>query len=95
MNEISRADALVLVNSASPDYADFEHFIQPYLDNFGVPYTVLDIASTPIGADIADYAVIIVGHRQLDIGGSDLDSTEEGYITTAVEGGTSLLPATG
>ena len=51
-------DAVVLVNSASGDYADFQHFIQPYLDHFGVPYTVLDIATQPIGGNIGDYALI-------------------------------------
>ena len=35
-----RTDALVLVNSTSAGYPDFAHFVQPYLDNFGVPYTV-------------------------------------------------------
>ena len=47
----TRADALVLVNSASAGYADFQHYIQPYLDHFGVPYTLLDIATAPVGSD--------------------------------------------
>jgi hypothetical protein len=37
----ARADAVVIVNSASPSYPDFQHLIQPYLDHFGIPYTVL------------------------------------------------------
>ena len=49
-----RADALVLVNSSSADYLDFQHYIQPYLDNFGIPYTLLDIATTPVTAGIAE-----------------------------------------
>ena len=87
----SRADAVVLVNSASPGYADFQHFIQPYLDNFGVPYTLLDIATTPVSAGIADYAVIIVGHRQLDVAGSYLDGTENSNIAAAVNAGAGLV----
>ena len=45
--------AVVLVNSNSAAYGDFSHFIQPYLDHFGVPYTVLDIATTAVGSDVA------------------------------------------
>ena len=65
---VSHADqtALVLVNSSSPDYLNFQHYIQPYLDHFGVPYATLDIASSPVPSDIGDYALIIIGHRQLD-----------------------------
>ena len=32
----------------SAKYLDFQHYVQPYLDNFGVPYTVLDIS--PMGS---------------------------------------------
>ncbi len=86
-----RADAVVLVNSTSPDYLDFQHFIQPYLDHFGVPYTVINIAVTPIGATIDEYAVIIIGHRQLDPTGAYLDADEQGYLTSAVNAGTGLV----
>ncbi len=86
-----RADAVVLVNSSSANYTDFAYYVQPYLDNFGVPYTLLDIASAPIENDIGDYAVIIVGHRQLDIGGTYLDTTEHGYLSSAVNAGTGLV----
>ena len=37
------AGAVVLVNSQSAKYLDFQQFIQPYLDTFGFPYTVLDL----------------------------------------------------
>ena len=43
-----RAEALVLVNSESASHADFRRYIQPYLDNFGVPYTVLDIVTESV-----------------------------------------------
>jgi hypothetical protein len=86
-----RTDAIVLVNSASPNFTDFQHFIQPYLDNFGVPYTVLDIATAQITSGIADYAVIIVGHRQFDISHAFLNGAEEGFITSAINAGTGLV----
>ena len=59
-----RTDAIVLVNSTSANFTDFQHYIQSYLDYLGVPYTLLDIASTAVPADIGDYALIIVGHRR-------------------------------
>ena len=86
-----RADAVVLVNSASPAYLDFQHYIQPYLDHFGVPYTVLDIAITPLSAGVGDYALIISGHRQLDLGNAHLDMAGQGYISAAVNDGSGLV----
>ena len=88
--------AVVLVNSHSANYADFQHFIQPYLDNFGVPYTVLDIATVPVQTDMQDYALIIVGHRQIDTGSTCagepcLDTDEQTNITDAVNAGTGLI----
>ena len=91
ISETLRTDALVLVKSTSPNYADFQHFLQPYLDNFGIPYSELDIANAPITAGVADYAIIIIGHRQLDPSGIYLDSTEQGYIASAVNTGTGLV----
>ncbi len=85
------ADSVVIVNSASEGYTNFPEYIQPYLDHFGVPYTVLDIALAAVPADIGDYALIIVGHRQLDPADSYLDATEEGYLSAAVNGGTGLV----
>ena len=44
-SESFQASAIVLVNQHSPRYSDFQAYIQPYLDHFGVPYFVLDISS--------------------------------------------------
>ena len=83
----------MLVNHLSANYADFEHFIAPYLDNFGITYGVLDIATTDVLADVGDYAVIIIrGHRQLDADiTSHLDPTEQDHISAAVNAGTGLV----
>ena len=64
-----RCEALVLVDSQSADYGDFAQLIQPYLENFGVPYTVCDIATSALPADLGSYSLLIIGHRQLDLGG--------------------------
>lgn len=86
-----KAEAVVLVNSASPSSRDFETFIQPYLDHFGVPYTTLDIARAPVDAHIADYALIIVGQQHLDITRRYLDAGEQQAIASAVRTGTGLV----
>jgi len=90
-SDTPRADAVVLVNSVSTGYTQYEQYVQPYLGHFGVPCTILDIFTMPVTVDIEDYAVIIVGHRQLDADGLYLDTTEQGYITAAVSGGTGLV----
>ncbi len=90
-SDTPRADALVLVNSASADYPQFENYVKPYLDHFGVPCTILDIFTTPVPADIEDYAVIIVGHRRFEPHGTLLSPTEQAHISNAVAGGTGLV----
>jgi hypothetical protein len=85
------AAAVVLVNSSSAKYLDFKHSIQPYLDNFGVPYTVLDIASNTVGTNVGNYAVIIIGHGQLDTNHAYLDTIEQQNISVAVTNGTGLV----
>ena len=84
-------DALILVNSSSSNYADFQHFIQPYLDHLGVPYSVLDIADDELSSEIGDHTLIIIGHRLLDPTGGYLDSAEQAQITLAVQQGTGLV----
>jgi hypothetical protein len=88
-----RQNALVLVNSQSADYVTgFQHLIQPYLDHFGIPYTVLDISTTEITENINEYALLIIGHRNLDSGTSHyINSSEDGYISGAVNTGTGLV----
>ena len=88
---VTRADSVVLVNSTSAAYQDFARYIQPYLDHFGVPYTIVDIATTPLPANLQEYALIIIGHNQLDTQHSYLDAAEQLSISSAVNLGTGLL----
>ena len=81
----------MLVNSLSPNFADFQHYIQLYLDNFGVPYTVLDISQNSLPTDIVNYALVIVGHRQLDPTSTYLDTYEQSDLSAAVNAGTGLI----
>ncbi len=86
-----QADAVVLVNSANAHYADAQHFIRPYLDHFGVPYSVLDIATTQVGPEIADHALIVIGHAGLDTDHLYLDADEEANLSSAVAQGSGLV----
>lgn len=88
---LQKAEAIVLVNSASPSFSDFDRFIRPYLDTFGVPRTTLDIANAAVDGGIADYALIIVGHQHLDPSGTLLDAAEQAAIASAVREGTGLV----
>lgn len=88
---VYRAEAIVLVNSASGDYTGFDQVIRPYLDHFGVPYTVLDIAAAPVPVSVSTYALIIIGHRNLDPDHLYLDVTEQSFLSTAVFSGAGLV----
>src|SRR6478672_2081217 len=85
------ADAVVLVNSHSAKYLDFQHYIQPYLDNFGFPYTVQDISTNPPGFALGDSAVIIIGHSELDTNLTYLSGASQSNISLAVSNGTGLV----
>jgi len=87
-----RQSALVLVNSESTDYADFQHFIQPYLDHFGIPYSTLNISTTEISETVNEYALLVIGHGNLDSGTPRyLSTAEEGFISGAVNSGSGLV----
>jgi len=85
------ADTLVLVNSASGRYLDFRNYVQPYLDHFGIPYSVLDISSNNVGTNLTNYALLVIGHAQLDTNHVFLSTTEQSNVVQAVAAGTGLV----
>jgi hypothetical protein len=85
------ADATVLVNSTSSRFSDFQRWLKPYLDNFGVPYTVQDIATNTVGTNIAQTALIIIGHRQIDTNLLFLNSAAQANLSSAVSNGAGLV----
>jgi hypothetical protein len=85
------AGAVLLVNSTSARYADAQRYVRPYLDHFGVPYAVLDIATASVGPEIASQALIVVGHAALDPGHVYLDATEQANLSNAVRQGSGLV----
>ena len=84
-------DAVALINSESGKYLDFRNYVQPYLDHFGVPYSVLDIATNAIGTNIGRYALVIIGHGQLDTNHLRLDSQSQVTLSAVVSNGTGLV----
>ncbi|TFH42902.1 MAG: DUF4082 domain-containing protein, partial [ANME-2 cluster archaeon] len=69
-------NALIVVNSTnSANFPDYANYVQPYLDWFGIPYEICDISSMPL-PELSDYAIIILGHRNV---------YESGYPITNIE----------
>ena len=85
------AGCLVLVNSQSPDYKDFENLLEPYLIQFGVPYAVRDISKAAAGTGADQYALIVVGHRDLDAPRRFFTPVEEQRLLEALKAGTGML----
>jgi hypothetical protein len=77
-------NALVIVNSGSSSYSDYTTFIKPYLENFGFSYNECNVNATEL-PELADYAIIIFGHRNVYSSGYPFSELE-----TAVAGGTGL-----
>jgi hypothetical protein len=87
----TNAGALVLVNSRAADYEDYPRFIEPYLVQFGVPYQVRDFAREGLGEDLGDYALVIIGHRGLDVTHQFLSPEGEQRLLGAIRSGTGLV----
>ena len=94
-------DALVLLNSSSSEYRAGREYILPYLDHLGVPRRELDLAYTPLPANVGKYALIIVAHGAFDPTGARLGRAGRRALLAAVGSGTglvtfdSVLPAPG
>ncbi len=76
--------ALLLVQSDRIEYANVNDYIIPYLDNFGIPYDLVDLKTTSL-PDLESYAVVIFGHKEVY-----LDNYPLTQIATAVSNGVGL-----
>jgi hypothetical protein len=85
------AGAVVLVNSQATDYQDFPRLIEPYLVQFGVPYQVRDLAREGPSEDLGDCALVIIGHRSLDVPHQFLSPEREQRLLAAIRSGTGLV----
>jgi hypothetical protein len=85
------AGAVVLVNTTSANYPDFAELVQPYLDHFGIPYEVHDIATQTVSESSVNRALIVIGHDRLDVTLSFLNAEQQTAIVSAVASGTGLV----
>lgn len=76
------AKAVVLVNSSSDSYSDYNLYIKPYFDWFGIPYDEYDVHSLDL-PELGNYAIIVLGHK--NVYSSEYPITD---IENAVSGGT-------
>jgi hypothetical protein len=86
-----QASIIVLVNSESPSFPDFAHWIQPYLENFGIPYRVVNLAKEKLPDDPGQYSAILIGHARIDVDGKYLGKTDQRKLVQAVANGTGLI----
>ncbi|MBE0676934.1 MAG: hypothetical protein IH591_19925, partial [Bacteroidales bacterium] len=67
--------ALVIINTGSEDYPDYNLYIKSYLQNFGIPFDTVDV-STQTLYPLTNYSVIIFGHRNVYDDNYPLDDIE-------------------
>lgn len=91
MHTPASMNVLVLVNWFSAGYGEAEQVVFPYLEHLGVPYTVVDIARDPWPERLADFALLIIGHRLLDSQGRRLAPSQRRAVLEAVDAGTGLV----
>jgi hypothetical protein len=65
-------NTLVLLNTSSPDHHEATEYVLPYLDHFGIPYTLWDINRAPLSTGLAEYALVVIAHPQIDPRGHQL-----------------------
>lgn len=58
----SNRNALVMVNTDSPFYGEYNLYVKPYLEWFGIPCDIYDTGGDNQLPDLNEYAVIIMGH---------------------------------
>lgn len=81
--------ALIITNNGSGSYSDYNNYIRPYLENFGIPYDVYNEPTPQDLPDLADYALIILGHRNIYDGITVQYPVSQ--IIAAVNGGVGLI----
>jgi hypothetical protein len=83
-------NVLVITNSESSDYLKAKEFLVPYLDHFGIPYELVDIAVTELTENKLSYALLILSHPQL--AKNDLQSNAlQDFIEQEIQNGGGVL----
>ena len=81
---------LVLVNPRALDYGEFHARLEPYLRQFGVPFETCDVSVHPVGKEIGDHSLLIIGRRGLGAPRRFLTPGAQPHILAAVHSGTGV-----
>jgi hypothetical protein len=83
-----RGEAIVLIDSRQPDVDDFERLISPYLTHFGLPFAVVDRATTGAAVDVGAYSLVVIGHRGVL---AKMEPAARAGLDAAVDAGVGLV----
>jgi len=86
-----KQEALVFINSNVPDVKKANEYLIPFLDHYGIPYAILDIAKQPLPNSFKEYAVIIFGHNNVINDDPDMESRLENKFLKAVFSGCGVV----
>jgi hypothetical protein len=84
-------DVLVIMNSGSNDYRKGREYLLPFLNHFGIPYVVYDVAKEENPGDAAGHSLLILAHPGIFQEGDTTDSILISGILAAVDEGTGLV----
>ncbi len=82
------SNVLVITNSSSPGFSNARTYLIPYLEHFGLPYSIVDVAKTNDLKSLNNYALIIIAHKQIK---TKLDKSIKQTILNAVSSGVGLV----
>lgn len=85
---VNASDVILLVNSNTPEKSVATEKVIPYLNNFGVKFTTVDVATEEISSKTADPALIIIGHSGITTG---ITVSLENYLNQCQAKGTGIL----
>ena len=80
-------NVLVLVNSDSPFARQGNEYVLPYLEHFGVPFTLADVSKQNVDFSLGQYAIVVISHPQITPKGRDI----ENVLLDAVRSGCGLV----
>lgn len=84
-------DVLVFLNTSSREVSKGKERLLPYLDHFGLPYTVVDLNQQKLPVSIDNYALAIISHSRIAARDIRLKANLEELLMAGVEAGTGLV----
>jgi hypothetical protein len=88
---LSPLNALVVINSLAGTARFFNQTLLPWLEHYGVPYVVVDLAHDPLPPDAGQHPLIILGQPGLDDEGVRLGAQGLDLLRAAVAEGSGLV----